>query len=115
MTIGLLWTAGHSQQFMNPELAKSLGAWQIMGEVIVKKLEETGTFYDTSTLIHNVFAALKSSSFPTAVANNISQQCLEDSQYNVHNLYANQIQWALQSKLNIYDCTLHTTVILICN
>ncbi|XP_032794832.2 nose resistant to fluoxetine protein 6 [Daphnia magna] len=98
LTVGSLWTGGQSQQFAN--LATSMGAGEesleTLREAITKKLEETGTSYDASSIIHNVLAALKSSSFPTAVANNISQRCLEDSQYYVHSLYANRSLWALQ-------------------
>lgn len=111
LTVGSLWTGGQSQQFTN--LATSMGAGEesleTLREAITKKLEETGTSYDASSIIHNVLAALKSSSFPTAVANNISQRCLEDSQYYVHSLYANRSLWALQSisfKMFNFD-TLH--------
>ena len=46
--------------------------------------------------IHNLIVAIKSSSFPTAVAQNISQQCTNDSLLYVHSLYTSL--WALQSK-----------------
>lgn len=74
----------------------SLEKWR---DIINEQLQqETGTVFDLTSLIHNIFASLKSSSFPTAVAHNISQQCLEDSQLYVHNLYRNQSLWSLQSK-----------------
>ena len=46
--------------------------------------------------IHNLIVAIKSSSFPTAVAQNISEQCTNDSLLYVHSLYTSL--WALQSK-----------------
>jgi hypothetical protein len=49
--------------------------------------------------IHNLIVAIKSSSFPTAVAQNISQQCTDDSLFYVHSLYTSL--WALQSINNI--------------
>ncbi len=100
----LLWVGGQSQQFINPALIispeseRSFEKWR---NVINQQLQETGATFDLTSTLHNVFAALKSSSFPTAVAKNISQQCLQDSQIYVHNLYANQSLWSLQSKLKL--------------
>ena len=48
-------------------------------------------------VIHQLLKALKSSSFPTAVAKNISQQCIDDSVHYVHSYY-NLSLWALESK-----------------
>jgi hypothetical protein len=98
----LLWVGGQSQRFINPELIispeseRSLEKWR---SIINEQIQETEAASDLASLLHNVFAALKSSSFPTAVAQNISQQCLQDSQLFVHNLYTNQSLWSLQSKL----------------
>jgi hypothetical protein len=100
----LLWVGGQSQQFINPALIispeseRSFEKWR---NVINQQLQETGATFDLTSTLHNIFAALKSSSFPTAVAKNISQQCLQDSQFYVHNLYANQSLWSLQSKLKL--------------
>jgi hypothetical protein len=100
----LLWVGGQSQQFINPALIispeseRSFDKWR---NVINQQLQETGATFDLTSTLHNIFAALKSSSFPTAVAKNISQQCLQDSQFYVHNLYANQSLWSLQSKLKL--------------
>ncbi|XP_046461507.1 nose resistant to fluoxetine protein 6-like [Daphnia pulex] len=99
ITFLLLWVGGQSQQFINPALIispeseRSFEKWR---NIISQQLQESGSTFDLTSTLHNVFAALKSSSFPTAVAKNISQQCLQDSQYYVHNLYANQSLWALQ-------------------
>ena len=49
-------------------------------------------------LLHNLVEKLISSSYPTAVANNISQQCQNDSIEYVHNLY--QRSWAMRSKFH---------------
>jgi hypothetical protein len=100
----LLWVGGQSQQFLNPALIispeseRSFEKWR---NVISQQLQKTGATFDLTSTLHNIFAALKSSSFPTAVAKNISQQCLQDSQFYVHNLYANQSLWSLQSKLKL--------------
>jgi hypothetical protein len=100
----LLWIGGHSQQFLNPALIispeseRSFEKWR---NVINQQLQETGATFDLTSTLHTVFAALKSSSFPTAVAKNISQKCSQDSQFYVHNLYANQSLWSLQSKLKL--------------
>nr|CAH0109554.1 unnamed protein product [Daphnia galeata] len=110
MTSGMLWKisflllwigSSQTQQFPNLEfimppamIEPSLEKWR---DIINEQLQqETGTVFDLTSLIHNIFASLKSSSFPTAVAHNISQQCLEDSQLYVHNLYRNQSLWSLQ-------------------
>jgi hypothetical protein len=107
----LLWAGGRSQQLINLGPLDSLGAdhqiWKIISKTIAEKLEETEVRYDAMSVIANVFSALKSSSFPTAVAKNISQQCLEDSQFYVRNLYANQSLWALQSKSFRIDANFH--------
>ena len=112
MTSGMLWKisflliwvgSSQTQQFPNlgfimpPAMIEpSLEKWR---DIINEQLQqETGTAFDLTSLIHNIFASLKSSSFPTAVAHNISQQCLEDSQLYVHNLYRNQSLWSLESK-----------------
>lgn len=47
---------------------------------------------------HNLLVQLVSTSFPTAVASNISQQCQNDSIQYVHNLYRVNGSWARQSK-----------------
>jgi hypothetical protein len=101
-----LFLVGHcqSQQFLNPNLiisAESERTFEQWGIAINEQLEQqqSGDSYDFMSLLRQVFTALKSSSFPTAVANNISQQCLEDSQFYVNSLYTNQSRWAIQSKL----------------
>ena len=50
--------------------------------------------------LHDLVVAIKSSSFPTAVAQNISQQCTDDSLLYVHSLYTSL--WALQSTSNFF-------------
>jgi hypothetical protein len=100
----LLWVGGQSQQFLNPALIispeseRSFEKWK---NVFNQHLQKTGATFDLTSTLHNIFAALKSSSFPTAAAKNISQQCSQDSQFYVHNLYANQSLWSLQSKLKL--------------
>lgn len=47
--------------------------------------------------LHKLVERLISTSYPTAVASNISRQCQNDSIEYVHNLY--QRTWAMQSKL----------------
>lgn len=102
----LLWAGkGRSQQLINLSPVDSLGAdhhhsiWQILSQTIAEKLDDqSGVRYDALSAVQTIFSALKSSAFPTAVARNISQQCLEDSQLYVRNLYANRSLWALQSK-----------------
>lgn len=95
----LLWR-GSNSQLINPDLAKLLNdsSWSDVGNLIQKQLRETELRADIGSLFHGLFAALKSSSFPTAVATNISQQCNDDSQAYVHDLYLNQSLWALRSK-----------------
>lgn len=73
-------------------------AWDAIRHAVESYWQETGDVYDTASLIHDLVVALKSSSFPTAVASNVSKQCLEDSQNYVHSLYQNRSLWALQSK-----------------
>jgi hypothetical protein len=46
--------------------------------------------------LHDLVVNLVSTSYPTAVASNISQQCKNDSIEYVHNLYRRA--WAMQSK-----------------
>lgn len=102
----LLWAGkGRSQQLINLSPVDSLGAdhhhsiWQILSRTIAEKLDDQSDVrYDALSAVQTIFSALKSSAFPTAVAKNISQQCLEDSQLYVRNLYANRSLWALQSK-----------------
>ncbi len=48
------------------------------------------------TSLHNFVEKLISSSYPTAMASNISPQCKNDSIEYVHNLYRRA--WAMQSK-----------------
>lgn len=81
----VLWVEGRSQQLLNPiSLMDEDQKWETIKKTIDDQLEESGAAFDFMTLLHNIFVALKSSSFPTAVANNISQQCLDDSQLYVH-------------------------------
>ena len=50
--------------------------------------------------LHNFFEKIKSSSFPTAVANLTNQKCVSDSQLYVHTLYSlagSNTSWARQS------------------
>lgn len=101
IAICLCLTQVQSQQFLNPgfnHLLRDDPAWTAISDTIKGQLEETGILLDIGQLLHNFFATLKSSSFPTAVARNISQQCIDDSQSYVHNLYFNRSLWALQSK-----------------
>lgn len=74
------------------------GNWEKLKSNIQEQLEANGESFDLTSLLERIFVALKSSSFPTAVAQNITQQCLEDSQFYVRSLYTNQTLWALQSK-----------------
>jgi hypothetical protein len=100
----LLWVVeGRSQHLTNPftSLTDEDRSWEMWRRTIDEQLEESGSAFDLTSLLHNVFTALKSSSFPTAVASNISQQCLQDSQLYVHSLYTNRSLWALQSKKTI--------------
>jgi len=57
-----------------------------------------------TNLLHRIFKALKSSSFPTAVANLTNEKCVRDSQLYVHALYnlagSSNTSWARQSNLN---------------
>lgn len=88
-----------SHQLMNQGLVISPDVdevLEIFGYPILKELGNTEKIDDFAILLHDVFVALKSSSFPTAVATNISQKCLEDSQFYVHSLYTNRSLWALQ-------------------
>ncbi|KZS08085.1 putative Nose resistant to fluoxetine protein, partial [Daphnia magna] len=90
---------GKSQHLKNPALFMSLDSEDIFEKLrksITQELEDTGAIVDFPSVLHNVFAALKSSSFPTAVATNISEKCLKDSQLYVHSLYVNSSLWALQ-------------------
>lgn len=90
-----------SHQLMNQGLVISPDVdevLEIFGYPILKELGNTEKIDDFATSLHDVFVALKSSSFPTAVATNISQKCLEDSQFYVHSLYTNRSLWALQSE-----------------
>lgn len=90
-----------SHELMNQGLAISSDAGERLESfknTILKKLKNTEAINDYDTLLHEVFVTLKSSSFPTAVATNISEKCLEDSQFYVHSLYVNRSLWALQSK-----------------
>ena len=102
----LLLSGSQSQQFRNQELIYSSGSGQQTlakwKNIINEQSEENGKFIHLLSLIKKIFVALESSSFPTAVAKNISQQCLEDSQFYVRNLYSNRTLWALQSKLFYY-------------
>uniref|UniRef100_A0A0P5TA70 Nose resistant to fluoxetine protein n=1 Tax=Daphnia magna TaxID=35525 RepID=A0A0P5TA70_9CRUS len=95
----LLCVGGKSQHLKNPALFMSLDSEDIFEKLrksITQELEDTGAIVDFPSVLHNVFAALKSSSFPTAVATNISEKCLKDSQLYVHSLYVNSSLWALQ-------------------
>ncbi len=98
----LFLVGSQSQQFPNPNLIISADSGRVFekwGNAINEQLEQQpGESYDFMSLLRQVFTALKSSSFPTAVANNISQQCLDDSQFYVNSLYTNQSRWAIQSK-----------------
>lgn len=97
VTISLL--LGKSQQSQNFMIHPYDRSWQPFENAVVEQLVQTGAIHDAITELHNVLVALKSSAFPTAVAKNISQQCLEDSQKYVHSLYVNTSLWAIQSKL----------------
>lgn len=99
----LLLAGGQSQLLMHPELKIAQSSernWEKLVNHSQEQVKDTGENIDFISLLRQIVYALKSSSFPTAVAHNISQQCLEDSQFYVRNLYANQTLWALQSKLN---------------
>lgn len=94
----LLWTESQSQFFINSIPPVIDQKWDAFTTTVAEQLKETGERFNARDLLHNILVALKSSHFPTAVASNISQQCIEDSQYYVHSLYVNQSLWALQSK-----------------
>lgn len=104
MGILLLLAGGQAQLLMNPRLEIAQDSeknWvKFVNNIQEQVLNDTGENFDLMSLLRKIFVALKSSSFPTAVAHNISQQCLEDSQFYVRNLYANRTLWALQSELN---------------
>lgn len=91
-----------SQEFLNSVFEIYPGGdpgWQIIGNSIQKKLEGKGIISNIILeLVRDFFLAVKSSSFPTAVATNISQRCIDDSQFYVESLYRNRSLWALQSK-----------------
>ena len=91
----LLW-GGSRSQLINPSL--DFRNFEMFKTTVAEQLEDNGAVYDALAQLHNILAALKSSAFPTAVAKNISQKCLEDSQEYVHSLYRNTSLWALQSK-----------------
>ena len=81
----------------NPSTAQN---WETFKKEMLEQPEEMRGLIDRiRSFIHTVFEALKSSSFPTAVAKNISQLCKQDSLDYVHNLYSLNSLWALQSKL----------------
>ena len=88
-------SGSRSQQ--NPSAAQN---WETFKKEMLEQPEEMRGLIDRiRSFIHTVFEALKSSSFPTAVAKNISQLCKQDSLDYVHNLYSLNSLWALQSKL----------------
>lgn len=112
----LLWGGSSAQQFLGPPYDRN---WQPFENSVLEQLEQTGAVPNALSLLHNLLAALMSSSYPTAVAKNISQQCLLDSQEYVHSLYVNTSLWALQSKssstkksLLLYDIMIHTVELI---
>ena len=92
----LIASSGRCQLGMKP--LKDLQSWKSITTDFGEKLPDYRAQSEVFTALHNVLAALKSSSFPTAVAKNISQQCIDDSQTYVHHLFVNTSLWALQSK-----------------
>lgn len=89
---------GLTQHLIKPEFVNLLEnnpEWSMIGNIVLEESEYRG---DIVQRLHNVLVSLKSSSFPTAVASNISQKCIDDSQTYVHSLYTSLSQWALQSK-----------------
>lgn len=59
--------------------------------------------------LHNFFETIKSSSFPTAVANLTNQKCVSDSQLYVHTLYSlagSNTSWARQSNFDFKNLIL---------
>lgn len=85
--------------------------WMALQSSIQTQLEESkaGDDLNVIELLVDLLVRLKSSNFPTAVATNISQQCIDDSQSYVRHLYFNTTLWALQSE---YSVTSLSTVCL---
>ena len=67
----------------------------------VNQNRNTANKIDESTVLGELFRLLKGTSFPTAVATNISQQCIDDSQKYVAALYHGK-KWALESKKQLF-------------
>ena len=57
---------------------------------------------DINTILQTLIRLLKGPSFPTAVAKNISQQCIDDSKEYLHHL-TNFTPWAGQSKKSFFN------------
>ena len=85
-----LFTLALSRAQFHPEQLKGLHFWDQLPD-------EPVHWRAVLQNIHDFLKLLKSSSFPTAVAKNISQQCTDDSVHYVHSYY-NLSLWALQSK-----------------
>lgn len=62
---------------------------------------------ESLSVLHDLLQALLSSSFPTAVADGISEQCKADSIQYVHSIFSNHSIWALQSKYCCYISLVH--------
>lgn len=75
----------------------SVKLWTRWNEGMLEQLDKANM--DLSSTWSHVFRLMKGTSFPTAVATNISQQCIEDSKtYVRHLLKWKPSPWALQSK-----------------
>ncbi|XP_057365085.1 nose resistant to fluoxetine protein 6-like [Daphnia carinata] len=70
--------------------------WQEKTVELEDELNESDKLNLIQQWLHNLVVRLASSSYPTAVASNISQQCQVDSIHYVHNLYRRS--WAMQMK-----------------
>ena len=57
---------------------------------------------DINTILQTLIRLLKGPSFPTAVAKNISQQCIDDSKEYLQHL-TNFTPWARQSKKSFFN------------
>lgn len=73
--------------------------------------EDTEKRKNSQALMADLIEALMSSSYPTAVATDIGEQCKADSIEYVENVFRNRSIWALQSKflsalLRFFDRTM---------
>lgn len=81
-------------------ISENRQSWsQLMNEIDDRSPSSDKTII--TTILHKIFTALKSSSFPTAVADLSNEKCVNDSLLYVHTLYSltgSNASWARQSK-----------------